>query len=349
MPGARKPRLGDPPKMGIIREDDEVPLQESHARDKFFLTPELAKKLNGDVGGTYLKSFPNDGWVTIFNPPPRGYKYWPPEAWDYSPMIVKQRVFPSEYTRYIIDFRSSPNIAYRASGHIPPESREYIKLKGNKASDPIGYLNKPRDHKGRILTNKQINIRKKRAQKRLAKAQLTPKEYYAKYSKPVEKWDLEELARGRPRNKSNNFSGVQRPKWVPQEVHEEALSVFQNVVKTNMNVSAIHALEAIKTLLENDEYDDRGRPLVSPSTKLDASKYLLDHVVGKPKQHVQNDISIKLQSILGVVMGNPNEAFSMELGNDDSSPYQIGHMPGITMPIGIDEPIDAEIIEDEDE
>lgn len=129
--------------------------------------------------------------------------------------------------------------------------------------------------------------------------------------KPVEEWDLEELARGRPRAKDGTFRGL-TPKWITKEVHEEAMARFKKIVKTEMNQLSVKGLSTIDLLLENNDEDDRGRAVVPPSTKLDASKFLLEHVVGKPTQPVKQDISVRLQAILGHVMVNPSDSPGMQ-------------------------------------
>lgn len=140
------------------------------------------------------------------------------------------------------------------------------------------------------------------------------------YKKPLENWDSEELARGRPRNKNGEFSGP-KPEWVTMSMHEEAVDRFSRVIKTEMGVATIKAMDVMTEILSNDETDFRGRPLVAASTKLDAAKFMIEHLVGKPKQHIENDVSVKLQNILGSVIVNP----------DDDHGYASAHMPGVTM------------------
>lgn len=151
--------------------------------------------------------------------------------------------------------------------------------------------------------------------------------------KPVEAWDLEELARGRPRNAIGTFAG-KPPPFVTREVHEAAMSRFVDMVKSDMSVQAIDALKVLNGLITSDEVDNRGRALVPPATKLSAAQFLIEHIVGKPVQRQQTDISVKLQGILGHVMINPDM--------HNSKSYQIAHYPGVTMPI-------AELSDEHDE
>lgn len=150
------------------------------------------------------------------------------------------------------------------------------------------------------------------------------------YQKPVGDWDLEELAKGRPRNKHGTFSGP-KPKWINAAVHEEAMERYTAAVKSEMNATTVDALEVLKSLINNNEYDEKGKPVVPASTKLDAAKFLIEHVVGKPKQRIEADVSVKLQGILGQVMVNPAQALmDQSVGGEG---YTMGHFPGVTMPM----------------
>lgn len=223
---------------------------------------------------------------------------------------------------------------------------EQVQLEGHQASNPasvvvidfsgvedntqgpVGFLGAPGEDRplspdGLVMSDKQIRARLRRKRKRYTEAfQPTPHEVERLYKKPVSEWDMEELARGRPRNKSGTFSGP-KPKWISGEVHEEAANRLKVLAKGRMSEITVNALEVISNLLSNEEYDEKGKPVVAPSVKLDASKFLVEHLIGKPKQHIEQDVSIKLQGILAQVMVNPTEA------NMDN--YQPAHMPGMTM------------------
>jgi hypothetical protein len=148
--------------------------------------------------------------------------------------------------------------------------------------------------------------------------------------KPIEEWDLEELARGRPRNIDGNFKG-RKPGWINREVHERAMEMFIELTKSDMAALAPTALKSLRWVLENDAEDEKGKPIVPAASKNQAAMFLLEHVVGKPKQQVQQDISVRLQGILATVMVNPNEALaSPEQGGQG---YQVGHLPGVTVPM----------------
>lgn len=172
---------------------------------------------------------------------------------------------------------------------------------------------------------KQQNYRRlRRARKKFEKTILgnSVAEQAVKYRKPLSEWDNEELARGKPRDKNGKFSGP-TPKWVTSELHEEAMDRFTSIVKTGMRVATVDAIEVIKMVLNDDTVDNRGKPVTPASTKLQAAQFLIEHVVGKPTQRIEQDVSVKLQAILGQVMVNPTE--------DGGGSYAPAHFPGMTM------------------
>lgn len=200
---------------------------------------------------------------------------------------------------------------------------------------------RPRTAEGRLLTPKQIRARARRRWKRAQGGQgkeiLTQEEREALYYKPLDQWTIEELAAGRPQALDGSGFKGPKPKWVTQEVHEEAMDRFAKVIKGSMNERTVDALETMQMILANEDVDNRGRPLVSASVKLDAAKFLLEHVVGKPKQHITQDISVKLQGLLATVTVNPNDALAPpEFGGvGQSGPaYSLAHYPGQTIPMG---------------
>jgi len=214
---------------------------------------------------------------------------------------------------------------------------------------------RPRTEDGKLLTPKQIRARARRkanTRKGRRGEIMTTQEFEALY-KPVEEWDLEELARGRPRDVDGGFKG-RKPKWITREVHERAMEQFQMAIKTEMSASTITALDTLRYILENENEDERGKPLVPASVKYQASAFLLEHVVGKPKQHITQDISVKLQGILAGVMVNPNDALAPEsqqgrLALPSGDPgYSLAHYPGQTIPIGLDAVTGETLLEDED-
>ncbi len=178
----------------------------------------------------------------------------------------------------------------------------------------------PRTADGKLLTPKQIRARARR--KRARSQHLSTQELEYLYRKPVEEWDLEELAHGRPRNANGHFKGP-KPDWISMTVHEEAMTKYTAAVKGSMRVTTVDALGLLQELINDKNVDEKGKPIVPPGTKLEAAKFLIEHVVGKPTQRIENDVSVKLQAILGHVMVNP--------ADQATGSYLPAHYPGVTM------------------
>lgn len=151
--------------------------------------------------------------------------------------------------------------------------------------------------KQKSLTPKQLRARARRA-KRNGK-DFTP-EMQLLY-KPVEQWDIEELAKGRPKNAAGDFRG-RPPTWVSREVYETAMDRFRLVIREKVQGEAAGALDIVHFILHNEETDEKGKPMVPASVKLDAAKWLTEHIIGKPTQKIESDISVKLQGVLAQCM-----------------------------------------------
>lgn len=176
--------------------------------------------------------------------------------------------------------------------------------------------------KEKSLTKKQIRARARRH------AKISEAEFNLLY-KPIEEWDEEELARGRPRAADGTFRG-QAPNWITRELHEQAMARFKGIVEGRMRQETVNALDVVRRILENDDLDDRGRPAVSASTKLDAAKFLLEHAVGKPTQRVEQDISVRLQGLLAMATAGPVnggvETFALAEGMEDEDDFIEGEV-----------------------
>lgn len=153
------------------------------------------------------------------------------------------------------------------------------------------------------MTPKQIRAR---ARRNGGMENLSQGEKLAMLKKPIEEWDLEELAAGRPKNKNGGFSGAP-PAWVTRDIHEKSIEIFKERMRSDMRSVTVKAMDVLANLLDDDEVDDKGKPLVPASTKADVAKFLIEHLLGKATQPVEMDISVKLQGILGAVLVQPDE------------------------------------------
>lgn len=114
--------------------------------------------------------------------------------------------------------------------------------------------------------------------------------------KPIEEWDLDELAKGRPRSSDGTFKG-REPTWITPQLKEEAQNRFREWARSELSRGSIKALATIMELISEGE---------SERTRLDASKFTLEYVIGKPTQEIKADIGIQIQSLLAGVMVNPD-------------------------------------------
>lgn len=170
------------------------------------------------------------------------------------------------------------------------------------------------DYKGRLKTAKQARARARRALKRGTRLQEDAREVLGK---PVEEWDMEELARGRPRAADGSFRGKPSA-YVTRELHERALVRFKDLVRSDMNARAVDALHAIGMMINSEDVDRRGRLVVAPMVRLQAAQWLVDHVIGKPRQPIDEDISVRLEALLGVAMVHPDQAGGFGMSHQGS-------------------------------
>lgn len=144
--------------------------------------------------------------------------------------------------------------------------------------------------------------------------------------KPLDEWDDEELARGRTRDKNGGWSG-RPPMWITPKIRQEALKRFEQGTLEKMRGKYNTAIEVIETIMTSTEVDyETGKPVVSPQTRLDAAKFVVNQVVGTPKARVEVDAGDNLSSILASALVNP-----------DGKP---------SLPGGV---IDGEVVDDDEE
>jgi hypothetical protein len=127
------------------------------------------------------------------------------------------------------------------------------------------------------------------------------------YEKPIAEWDFEELCACRPKGPDGKFrKGSPPPEWLTDVVRGEIYKRLQVVTRDRM---ASHTSSAIETLLEimrDDSEDENGRPITPSSVRLDAAKYLLDHLIGKATAKVELNAKFDLNNFLAGIMVNPD-------------------------------------------
>lgn len=170
----------------------------------------------------------------------------------------------------------------------------------------------------KLSTNpKQIRTRLRRRAANLAQ----DVELYAKYGykKPVHEWDLEELARGRVRDKNGKFTG-RGPSWITPEIMKEAK---RRLLAETYGKLAGHIDQAVITmgkLLVSEETDDNGKPLVDAKTKFAAAAFIIEHTIGKPKAVIEIDATEETKSVLASAIilddGQPQDVIDAEFTVD---------------------------------
>jgi hypothetical protein len=130
----------------------------------------------------------------------------------------------------------------------------------------------------------QIKIRLRRGSKHLDEDMEMLHKATGRY-KPLEEWDLEELARGMPRNKNGGFSGA-APTWITPAVAKEAKRRLTGHAFGKLAKNLDWAVAVLENLLTSEDVDDNGRPLVDAKTKLAAATFIIEHIIGKSPAHL---------------------------------------------------------------
>jgi hypothetical protein len=115
--------------------------------------------------------------------------------------------------------------------------------------------------------------------------------------KPLEEWDLEELAQGKPRNRAGGFGGA-RPLWMAQAVQEEITRRYKNQAMTELSKHFPKALKVLIGLLDEDD----------PGIRLKACQLLIEYTVGKPNTNVKFDADTKAAGMLAAALVMPSGA-----------------------------------------
>lgn len=95
--------------------------------------------------------------------------------------------------------------------------------------------------------------------------------------KPLEQWDLEELARGRPRNKNGGFVG-RGPAWITPMIVAEAQRRFKDQVFRGLTSYAEEALKVLYNIMMDED--------AAGKLRSDIAMFIVEHVIGKPKTSV---------------------------------------------------------------
>lgn len=124
---------------------------------------------------------------------------------------------------------------------------------------------------------------------------------------------------------------------------------FKVMIREEMNSQTIVGLNTLIRVLEDDRVDNKGKPFVNATVKVDIAKFLLEHVIGKPMQPTQSEVSVKLQAILGTVMVSPGQVAAAPM---DYTLAQRGYRGDGQNPANLPEELetiwDAVLVDEED-
>lgn len=123
------------------------------------------------------------------------------------------------------------------------------------------------------------------------------------YEKPIEEWDDQELARGRPRDKDGGFKG-RRPTWLTPALQAERQRRLRQLLSDELATFAADALRTIHSVMTDKRMDESGKPVVPPAVKLDAGKYLVDQFMGKATTTIDVQSDNALYELMGGILVN---------------------------------------------
>jgi hypothetical protein len=105
--------------------------------------------------------------------------------------------------------------------------------------------------------------------------------------KPVSEWSLEELSRGKPKNPETGRWSSGRPTWITPRIQEEVRKRFREETLTGLTRHTTKALKILGELLDSEETDHTGKPIVSAKDKIDVAKFIIEHTIGKPPTKIE--------------------------------------------------------------
>lgn len=160
---------------------------------------------------------------------------------------------------------------------------------------PGGYVGgRPKDESKLSRNPKQIRNRLRRGTALDADIKIYTEEVW---KKPIEEWDMGELAYGRPRGPDGKFRGA-APKWITRHVQQEAKRRLLTMTMSQLAGHTDIAIKAISKLITSTEVDDNGKPIVDARTRFAAAAFIVEHVIGKPTAIIQVDASEDTKSAI---------------------------------------------------
>ena len=115
--------------------------------------------------------------------------------------------------------------------------------------------------------------------------------------KPLEEWDDQELAHGRPRDVGGGYRG-RPPIHIAPAVAAEARRRFTDGQYSKMRGYLGHAIMVVAKIMMDQNEDSRVR--------LDAAKFVIEHVLGKATTKVEIDASKDVRAMLASALVMPD-------------------------------------------
>lgn len=169
----------------------------------------------------------------------------------------------------------------------PPPKKQQVT--GSDAARKANYTGgRPKDESKLSTDPRQVRIRLRRAARKGNKKAdgRIQRDLEMLYKKPIDEWDVEELARGRPRNAAGDFRG-KMPSWITPTIASEAKRRLLDNTFAQMSAHADLAINTVVKLMKDDMVDDKGKPITDSRTKLAAATFVIEHILGKPKAIVE--------------------------------------------------------------
>jgi hypothetical protein len=144
------------------------------------------------------------------------------------------------------------------------------------------------------------------------------------YGKPLHEWTLEELGRGRPKNADGTWKG-RNAEWTVSPILHEIQNRLVELTTAKVNGQAANAISVIRKLMLDTSVDDNGRPIVEAKVKLDAAKFIINHIIGTPKTRVDLHADDAVKKVMAAALVMPDhtpahpiiEGSIVEEGDDD--------------------------------
>lgn len=111
--------------------------------------------------------------------------------------------------------------------------------------------------------------------------------------KPLELWDMEELARGKPRRSDGKFGGAS-PVWLTPAIMLEAKRRFISHTFSDLAVYATKAVKVIVKIMEDPDTDDKLR--------YQAATFIIEHVIGRAPARVEMEVKETTRDFLADIL-----------------------------------------------